>query len=340
MNDLLVSLLRFLLFGGANPLEGQPMPTEAEWQQLFDNAKSEAVTALVCDALALLPQAQRPPRRILFHFATVAQTIETDNRRREAALISFADRVQAALGLSTVVVKGSALASRYPVPLHRECGDNDLYTGADTERICTFFEAHGISIDRHNPRHAVLGYEATTFELHHHLLYSGSDPQWSPVPFGDSQALMRLPAVQEAFFLAKQLEYQSVFFHEPVSLRGLLDWTLLVGEPEFDPDAFQAFKQGTDIDRFADLLSAYCAQLFNATLPYDGERLQALDLKPEHFEALYRALPPRHPRALVRVVRRSWHYLRHRRRYRALYGQSMFRRFYWRNLRQALRQRL
>ena len=339
MNDLLLALLRFLLFDGENPLDSRPPLDNDAWQQLFDLSRREAVTALTYDAVCKLPKEQRPPRRVLFHFVSVTQTVEQDNQRREAALEHFAERVQSALSLPTTVVKGSSLARCYPVPLHRECGDNDLLTASDTASITALFERQGIAIDRRNPRHAVLAFEGTTFELHNYLLYGAAEPQWNPRPFtGRPASLWHLPAAQEAFFLANQVEYRSAFFHEPATLRNLLDWSLLMRSPELDYEAFRRMAKGTHVELFADLLSAYCAQCFSLTLPFDAARLASKRLMPADFERLYRQLSPRHPRALVRVARRSWHYLRYGRKFRALYGQSMFRRFYLHNLLQALRQ--
>ncbi len=304
-----------------------------EWQALFDASRCAAVTALLYDAILMLPPHLRPPREVLFHFAAVARTVEDDNRRREAALCHFADFLNVHLALPAVVVKGSSLARHYPVPFHRECGDNDLYTGADTNNIAHQVATLGISVARHNPRHISFCFEQTEFECHDHLLYHAvEEPQWHSVPFADAgSGLCRLPMGQEAFFLAKHMEYHAVFFHTSVRLRDLVDWTLMLRSPEFDYTALCSLKAGTDVDRFADLLTHYCVHLFNqpapASLPPLPNRISAAD-----FERLFMRCPERHPSPLVRVARRSWHYLRHRRTYRLLYGQGMFRRFYWRNL--------
>ena len=109
---------------------------------------------------------------------------------------------------------------------------------------------------------------------------------------------------------------------------------------EFDYAAFQAVKQGSDVDVFADLMSCYCNSLFGVQLPYDAARLKAKGLEASDFDRLYLQCHERHKRAFVRVVRRSWKYLRYGRLYRAIYGQSMFRRFYLHNVGVALRQHI
>ncbi len=347
--EFLASLLRFGLFGGAVP---SPMPlTESQWQSLFDLSRRQAVTALTYDAVLKLPPDLRPPRRVLFHFATVAETVERDNRRREAALCHFAALCRRQLQLAVTVVKGSSLSALYPEPLHRECGDNDLYSGSDTQRIGAMLETMGIDVDRKDPRHITFLYEHTTFEAHNYLLYHNDDPQWhsvqavqqeykegtSPSP---SEAYFTLPPAESAFFLAKHCEHHSVFFHAPVRLRTLLDWAMLLSGGAFDYAAFCRLKQGTDVDVFADLLTHYCNTLFGLELPCDSERLENKRLRDDDFYNIYMCCPQRHPSALVRVARRSGKYLRFSRQYRAIYGQSMFRRFYLKNLGVAVRQHL
>lgn len=337
MNSL-VALIRFGLFGADIP-EGVLPTTEEGWRRLFDLSRRQAVTALAYDAILKLPQEQRPPRRILFHFTSMTQTIEADNRRREEALEHFAGLMERELSLPTVVVKGSSLAQFYPNPLHRECGDNDLYTGADTERVAKMMEARGVAVDRKDPRHITFSFESVTFECHNYLLYHNDDIQWRFTPMANG-SLLTLEREQQAFFLAKHCEHHAVFFHDSVRLRSLLDWCLLLGGKEFDYAAFQALKQGTDVDIFADLMSCYCNSLFGVQLPYDVARLKTKGVEDSDFDRLYMQCPERSRWAAVRVVRRSWKYLRYRRQYRAIYGQSMFRRFYFRNLGIAIRQHI
>ena len=354
----LAGLLRYVLFGGAAPAA---LPqSEGEWQALFDLSRRQAVTALLYDAILKLPKEQRPPRRILFHFASVAQTVENDNRRREKALCKFAALCAENGELPPTVVKGSALARLWPEPLHRECGDNDLYTGSGTERIARLAESRGIAVDRKDPRHISFVFHGVTFECHNFLLYHNDDIVWDtmplflennanvpsgathPAPKGDVcfEKMLALQAEQAAFFLAKHCEHHAVFFHNPVRMRTLVDWALLLGSDGFGNAAFCALKSGTDVDLFAELLTLYCNALFGLALPCDGVRLAAKGLKASDFERLYMRCPERHRLAAVRFARRSWKYLRYWRQYRALYGQSMFRRFYLRNVRTALRQHI
>lgn len=340
---MLVELLKYSLFGGPVPLTA-PLGV-VRWRSLFEQSRSEAVTALLYDAVLKLPAPLQPPHEVLFRLAAVARTIEDDNRRRSAALHHFAAWMGSRLSLPTVVVKGSSLARHYPVPLHRECGDNDIYTGSDTDRVARLLAEDGVEVHRSNPRHMAFVYEQTDFECHDYLLYNPDDePQWQQVPFSEyelraASGLCRLPIGQEAFFLAKHMEYHAVFFHVSVRLRDLVDWSLLLLSPEFDYAVLCGEKAGSDVACFADLLTHYCIHLFH--LPADrvpsGVPALPKGLHAEDFERLYMHLPERHPMALVRVARRSWHYLRYGRQFRRIYGRGMFGRFYLQNIRIALK---
>lgn len=348
--ETLTRLIAFGFFGGPNPLSAEMsagnadsvMPQESctslsvqDWQCIFEESRQQAVTALLYDAILKLPKEQRPPRSVLFHFVSMTKTIERDNRLREEALAAFNNDVMQPLGLNTVVVKGSSVASHYPQPLHRECGDNDLYTGKDTDLVSSYLEEQGIEVDRKDPRHVSFVFNDVDFEAHRYLLYHGDDLAWSFRQFNDS-AIQQLSREESIFFIAKHTEHHAVFFHTPVRLRDLIDWCMLILDSGLDMSRFRAIKKGSDVDVFSELMSLYCNKLFGLDID-----CQVPDnLFADDFETLYMKCHERHRLAFVRVVRRSWKYLRYGRKYRAIYGQSMFRRFYFNNLKVALQNKL
>lgn len=334
---LLPKLLAFGLLGGPSPLEGtDAVLTDSQWQKLFEESRRQGVVALLYDAILQLPQPLRPSRRVLFHFTTFVDTVEDDNRKREAALAGLSSLMT----MPPVVVKGSSMQRFYPVPSHRECGDNDLYTGLETEQVNRIVESMGETVDRSDPRHSSFYFGDIPFECHNYLLYDKEEPEWRIVDFqlsvDDSRQPFRTLADEDhAYFIAKHIEHHAVFFHTPVTLRSLVDWALLLCAPGFDYERLQELKKGSDVDVFADMLSQYCNSVFGTGLPYDARRLAELGLTPELFRGIYIKIPDRHRWALVRVSRRSGKYLRYRRAYKAIYGQSPFRRFYFHNVKVA-----
>ena len=121
-------------------------------------------------------------------------------------------------------------------------------------------------------------------------------------------------------------------------LRDLVDWTVLLTSEDFDYNAFADLKKGTDVDVFADMMSLYCESLFGIELAGHASRTLAKGLKAEDFEPIYMRCPERHRLAVVRVARRSGKYIRYWCQYKKIYGMSMFRRFYFSNLRVAIKQ--
>ena len=340
-STMLPKLLQFSLFNGPNPLSS-PID-DNQWQLLFDESKHQAVTALLYDALLKLPPNHLPNKKILFRFTSSVQTIENDNRIREKALLDFANFLTTKKILTNttelLVVKGSAQAKLYPEPLHRECGDNDLYTGNYTENIANIIENQGIFVERKDPRHISFFFENVNFECHNYLLYNSDDPSWTSMPLvldNSCTQLSQLTPELAAFFLAKHTEHHAVFFHQPVRLRDLVDWSLLLSSDNFNHKEFSNIKQKTDVDIFANLMSAYCNKLFGLELPAVLSNV----LSANDFEKLYMYCPPRHRLAAVRVLQRSLKYLRFQTKYKAVYGQSMFRRFYLKNLKTALKNKL
>lgn len=332
---------------GILPLHSTPLHlctlTPSDWQQIFEESRRQAVTALLYDAILKLPKEQRPPRGVLFHFLSMTQTIERDNRLREEALAAFHKEVMQPLGLPTVVVKGSSIACCYPNPHHRECGDNDLYTGTqasspanNTQRLANHLESIGIPVDRKDPRHISFIYHDVDFEAHSYLLYHHDDPDWNVSNFqlpNHNPRLSTLPPEESAFFLAKHTEHHAVFFHHPVRLRDLLDWCMLLRSEGFDFARFRQLKKGTDVELFAELMTLYSNTIFGL----DIDCCVPQGLVADDFDRLYMQCPERHRLAVVRVLRRAGKYLCYWRKYKIIYGQSMFRRFYLNNLWVALR---
>jgi len=109
-------------------------PSEDEWQSLFQMARQQCVLGVAYNAIPLLPQASRPPRRITLNWSCAAETMRGVNRliNQEAARYTglFAER-----GLRSAILKGAANARLYPDPLSREGGDVDIWVPGGRERL-------------------------------------------------------------------------------------------------------------------------------------------------------------------------------------------------------------
>ena len=299
---------------------GLPLPQDfavpaEEWRSVVPLALRQGVGALLHDLLPLLPRESQPPRHALFALAAAADRAERDYERKQQALASLTQLT----GQEYPMVKGMRLAALYPVPAHRAFSDIDLYTGAATDALVSLLQSHGIACDGKNPRHPTFVLHGALFEAHRWLGYWGANDSLSRLASCES-----LEA--QALLLAEGMSYDALFFNQPIPLRRLLDWLVLTRQPIFDRTAFRQLKVGAETELFADALDAYCLARFG---------LAAKDtpiFPPHHFHLMFCTPQKRGRHAVGRALRRAWKYTRFRQEYRQLYGEGMFRHFYWHNL--------
>ncbi|MCD8237570.1 MAG: nucleotidyltransferase family protein [Prevotellaceae bacterium] len=121
--DLLLELLKSALWQKpSNPhlFEG------ADWKTIYQLAKEQAVIALCVDGINLLPAEQMPPAEWKSKWISAVMITEMKNRNQNAKVVLLIETLQKQ-GLHPVLMKGQSLAVEYPCPLHRTCGDMDIY---------------------------------------------------------------------------------------------------------------------------------------------------------------------------------------------------------------------
>lgn len=110
------------------------VPTDVEWQQIFNEAQRQAVTGVLVNGLEKLPEHQRPPKVLLLQWIGLVQLNETAyklhcNRAKElTSLFSMA-------GFSSCIMKGVGIAQIYPNPNRRQCGDIDIWVNGGRKEI-------------------------------------------------------------------------------------------------------------------------------------------------------------------------------------------------------------
>lgn len=166
--SLLFELIRCALWG--SHLEGNYTP-DVFWRVL-QIAEQQTVTGLVFDGMDLLEATQRPTPDFILETTGRALQIENANiqlnRRIEVIAEAFENTMVAA-----VMVKGQGIASLYPNPLHRQCGDIDLYIppGQFNQAFNLALSWEPIDYD-YASEHANLKYEDWVLELHSTLVDS------------------------------------------------------------------------------------------------------------------------------------------------------------------------
>lgn len=117
----------FLLLKSALWQDGQSAKamTDVDWRELYELAKEQCLVGVMADAFKYFTGATIGGEEKLRWLAYVIQ-LERRNQRMNALIGRLFDDYQRH-GLTPVLLKGQAFAANYPYPLHRQCGDIDVY---------------------------------------------------------------------------------------------------------------------------------------------------------------------------------------------------------------------
>ena len=155
----LLTLLRRALFGCELPL-----PTDVDWQRVFEEAVSHSVHLLVYDCLTEQERAAIPKETA----ALWRQEVLSAMWYNEQLLGEQQAVLKALSGLPCVILKGSSSAACYPRPELRCAGDIDLLIlPADLEKAEAILSARGYRPSENNhPFHRAMLREPFIVELH------------------------------------------------------------------------------------------------------------------------------------------------------------------------------
>ena len=102
------------------------MPSEKEWEGLFDFAFQQTLVGVMLSGLERLPDEQLPPLEVKLEWIGHVQIIEQTNRVMNQQTEEVVKRLRQD-GFDCVVLKGQGLAQLYPEPLRRMSGDIDVW---------------------------------------------------------------------------------------------------------------------------------------------------------------------------------------------------------------------
>jgi len=160
--NIFFGLLRCSLWNEPCP----EVPHDYNWGNIVTMARQQTVLGLVADALRKYPEpcGNIPIKELQVFLMRNIQAHSMLNRKL-AQSVTLLDSV----GIPSVLLKGQGLASNYPDPLLRQCGDIDLYVGPDNYKAaCDLLDA-SFGKDKHNsesPKHYHMMTDGVTVELH------------------------------------------------------------------------------------------------------------------------------------------------------------------------------
>lgn len=158
---------------GRTEVEQTAFPlTPEEWMQVYEMSVKQTVQGIVYDGIGLLPKEQQPPRGMLIQWTVAIDQLERMNRQQNALLSALPQLFGQEPAIPYQVLKGQGIAAFYPKPLHRLCGDIDLYFGDETqtEKANQRIESLGIPVERGRDGESNYVLNGVLIEHHAHLI--------------------------------------------------------------------------------------------------------------------------------------------------------------------------
>lgn len=255
--------------------------TDVNWQHLYDVAKAQGVLAIVFDGIKRVmvergDNSLGMPRSLKMRWLSVVDSIEKKNTSQRMAVEYIATACEKC-DLHVMTFKGLSLARFYPEPLHRECGDIDLYAlggrHKDLNRLITDL---GGTIIHSSAKHSEIKLRSVMIESHNYFVYRYLskraktvnsrlvDSVCSAEPYGEHNSLYYPNSEFDTLFVIYHAANHFKF--EGISLRHIIDWCYIVQ------------RAGCDLSQ----LTEYGLERFSAVLCRIGKHSLGFDL-PEHL---------------------------------------------------------
>ena len=140
--------------------------SHTDWPLLYKYGKGQTLSGIMLDGIQTLPPELRPERGLNLQWCAFVLQIEERNKKIDQEIGNLYKLLRAN-GVEPVLLKGQGAARNYPNPLHRQCGDIDIYigkhnfalvnrllgqegeTGHDTHIKHSTYDWHGVSVENH-----------------------------------------------------------------------------------------------------------------------------------------------------------------------------------------------
>lgn len=267
-DQLLFAALRTTLWSEELPAEAFAALTAEEWRTLYRTAAEQGVLALAYDAVAQLPTELQPPRALRLQWAIATEKIELRNKEQFKHASELA-ALYAEHQIPTFVLKGVAVGTYYPNPLHRECGDLDCFLGGHYEKGNQLAEEAGAVVERGYYKHSHIHFRSLMVENHQFCTTIRGSKQRKVLErhlqqllqqssnkfIGESALQLPSPDFNALFLTAHSFTH---FLSEGIRLRHLCDWALLLhnAHDEIDWEKFYHHTDQLRYTRFVNTLNA------------------------------------------------------------------------------------
>ena len=238
----LLALLRAGL--GNGKLDTTLFDSSTDWTTIYRMAHQQTVVGVVFDGLKHLPTTSILPRNLYLAWCNEVLRLETNNRKldSEIANLYILFRMH---GLEPLLMKGQAVAQNYPQPLHRQCGDIDLYTGPQGFQWGNkLLRREATSEKEERYKHTSMCWHDVLVE-NHRVMANLSTP-WKDMKLqkdinklsdpltpktvlniGETEVTVLPPSFNTSYLLIHALTH---FLNEGIGLRHLCDWACHVAK--------------------------------------------------------------------------------------------------------------
>ena len=170
LRQAFLSLLRAGLWGSDPDCEGFPLDVQ-EWEELHLQAQKQTVEGLIYDGILRLPIALFPPSLLMLRWTARIDDMERRNMRMNKAIGNINRWLENA-GTTAWLMKGQGVATCYQHPLHRQCGDIDLYfpNASDGDKVIQLLNAEGITVEHQAGMSVVYWKEGCMIDQHMRLI--------------------------------------------------------------------------------------------------------------------------------------------------------------------------
>ena len=229
------------------PVDASLFQGEVDWNAIVKLAREQTIMGVVYDGLITLPKELRPERTILLQWTNALLQVENNNQLMNDELWKLFANYEVN-GISPILMKGQGLAQNYPNPLHRQCGDIDVYVGKDNfEKANKLLVALGGNIINVSSRRALCKWNVLTVENHCRITEFGSLKanrflrkemkqvcnSNRKVKIGEYDIRL-LPLELDVMFVLVHLLLH--FIYEGIGLRQICDWACMLHRYRDDID--------------------------------------------------------------------------------------------------------
>lgn len=256
MQHAFFSLVRSGLWGTL-PDEALFRPLSAnDWQTLYRMAQAQALLAIAFDGVSLLPDELRPPRPLYLQWAARTAQIEQANERLNRLLPEL-NTLYSNAGLHPVLLKGQGIGTNYRNPMHRQCGDIDIYIGKEGQLTANrILLEQGATVEGEaSEKHASYNLKGVHIENHRIILHLNNPladrrlrkiiHEWYPDGTESGCDMPLPPATFNALYIF--LHAFIHFLNSGIGLRQVCDWTCLLAKRHKEIDASILLRQLQDL---------------------------------------------------------------------------------------------